>query len=331
MDSYSRSFVRAFWQGHFSDSFKVGNGVRQGGVLSPLVFNLYMDELIKQLESSGYGCYIGHIFYGALGYADDLTLLAPTIYGLQKMLKICEKFGMEYDVKFNPQKTVCITFSNDKVGGLPEVMFAGKSLQWASEVKHLGNFLQSDLKDTKEFAYKKNDIIRGANSIIANFQFVSHDVKITLFNAHCSSLYGSQAWDLTTRSLHDIEVKWRVCARSVLGLHYRTHNFLIPMLLAQPAIKIQVMDRFKKMIKTCMAGDNTYVQYLISNSCREQGHIGKNVRYCDANVPTVTYDDHKLAQCSVVRELLDVRDGFSVTNLSKIEVQELLDLSCTYI
>ena len=76
--------VRKVWNFKWSEA--------RGGVLSPILFNIYMDELIKQLEQSGDSCHIDHIFYGALGYADDLILLSPTANVLQRMLEtfICE-------------------------------------------------------------------------------------------------------------------------------------------------------------------------------------------------------------------------------------------------
>lgn len=54
------------------------NGVRQGGILSPLFFSLYMDKLLSELKDSGIGCHIGNHYFGALGYADDLVLICPT-------------------------------------------------------------------------------------------------------------------------------------------------------------------------------------------------------------------------------------------------------------
>ena len=74
------------------------NGVEHGGVLSPIVFCVYFAELLKRLESSGMGCYIGHHFYGCLGYADDFKLLCSIINGLQSMINVCENFADEYDV-----------------------------------------------------------------------------------------------------------------------------------------------------------------------------------------------------------------------------------------
>ena len=66
------------WGSTFSDSFPVANGVRQGGVLSPILFTLYMDDLLMDLKNKGVGCFWDGFFSGALCYTDDLVLLAPS-------------------------------------------------------------------------------------------------------------------------------------------------------------------------------------------------------------------------------------------------------------
>ena len=60
------------------------------------------------------GCYWGNIFAGALAYADDLTLLAPSTSALRKLLAICEKSGSVLRLTFNPDKTQCIRFSRER-------------------------------------------------------------------------------------------------------------------------------------------------------------------------------------------------------------------------
>ena len=64
------------WGHTVSICFIVRNGVKQGGVLSPLLFAIYTDSLLKRLEESGVGCHMGGHFTGALAYADDITLLS---------------------------------------------------------------------------------------------------------------------------------------------------------------------------------------------------------------------------------------------------------------
>ena len=50
--------------------------MKQGGVISPVLFYIYIDKLLYQLRTSGSGCFIGEVFLGALAYADDIVLVA---------------------------------------------------------------------------------------------------------------------------------------------------------------------------------------------------------------------------------------------------------------
>ena len=107
---YRHPIIQVKWSKENSREFGALNGVRQGGVLSPLLFIIYMDELLLQLKQKGIRCYIGDYFVGALSYADDLALLCPSLVGLQEMVHVCEEFGVEFDMSYNPKKTKCILF-----------------------------------------------------------------------------------------------------------------------------------------------------------------------------------------------------------------------------
>ena len=77
------------------------NGTRQGIVLSPALFALYMDGIFVKLRSLGVGCYVGNVFMGAVGYADGLVLLAPCRTAMQLMLQECEDFARENNLIFS--------------------------------------------------------------------------------------------------------------------------------------------------------------------------------------------------------------------------------------
>ena len=157
-------FVR--WNSKRSEEyFVVKNGVRQGAILSPSLFCVYLDSLFVKLRECGLGCHIGGVFVGAFGYADDVIILAPSRLALQKMLDICENFAIEHSMQFstdsNPSKskTKCILFSrtisNENV---KNVLLNGNELPWVESAKHLGNLL--------------------ANKI--NYRFMSPDTKMDL-------------------------------------------------------------------------------------------------------------------------------------------------------
>jgi arginine exporter protein ArgO len=75
-----------------SDYFSAVNGVKRGGVLSLILNCVYIDDLMLALSISGVGCYIDTTFVGALAYADDIVLVAPTPTAMRKLLSI----GGEY-------------------------------------------------------------------------------------------------------------------------------------------------------------------------------------------------------------------------------------------
>ena len=67
-----------------SESFAIHCGVRQGGILSPYLFAIYVDDLIDQIRKSGHGLRTGSVVIGCVAYADDIAVLSASCYGLQK-------------------------------------------------------------------------------------------------------------------------------------------------------------------------------------------------------------------------------------------------------
>ncbi len=145
LDLYQRQVVTTVSNGHLSRGFGTNNAIHQGGIISPILFCVYMDVLLKWLEAEGVGCQTGKHYVSALSYVDDLTLAVPSIAGLGKMLEICGKYREECSVDYNHTKTVCVAFSRQKVEVKTTVKLCGAMLKWVDKVKHLGNHLQYNL------------------------------------------------------------------------------------------------------------------------------------------------------------------------------------------
>ena len=91
------------WNGVMTRAFDIPSGTKQGGILPPDVFALYVHDLIQLLKDSGFGCYIIQVCIACIFFADDIVLLSPSRYGLQKLLNICvshcKKFCLDFNVK----------------------------------------------------------------------------------------------------------------------------------------------------------------------------------------------------------------------------------------
>jgi hypothetical protein len=76
--------------------------------LSPVLFCIYIDDLLLLLTQSGVGCYIVAKFVNGLAHADDNVLVAPTAAALRQMLAISEDYAEAYRNCFNATKTKCL-------------------------------------------------------------------------------------------------------------------------------------------------------------------------------------------------------------------------------
>ena len=171
---YTEQNLRVKWGTSISEEFQVYNGVKQGGVLSPLLFSLYMDELLERLKNSGVGCYIGEMFMGAFCYADDCTLLAPTLFSMKKMLEVVSKFGKDFDVKFNPSKSQFMVFSDNKQSC--NITFDNESIASVDSATHLGCLI-SVSNGNDHIIQCKHDFVSKANCIISKFGSCAVHVK----------------------------------------------------------------------------------------------------------------------------------------------------------
>ena len=278
LNMYTNQKLQVKWNNLLSSKFNVTNGVRQGGVLSPLLFSVYVDELLEKLKKSGVGCHIGHIFVGALGYADDLILLCPSVYGLKKMIKICEDYANENDILFNGAKSKYLVFGKYEYN--PTIKVNNENVPRCKDAIYLGHKLCTKNTNTELV----EDTIKSFNASYHNFmnKFGSCNMttKNKLFHQYCSSMYGSQLWLLSSPSTENACTQWRKAHRIVLSVPKMTHCDLLPLIADNTPLDCMLDGKFLAFYKSILSSENKVVEFIAKNAIHEQSSIiGSNIRY----------------------------------------------------
>ena len=125
-----------------SHTFKTSNWVKQGGILSPLLFNVYMNELSCILNKSGVGCHINNNIVNHI-----MCLIAPCATAVQKLLDICYKYASTHDIVYNTKKSVCMLINSNKFNlrTSPTIKLGDTRLSYVSSYKYLGCLITDEL------------------------------------------------------------------------------------------------------------------------------------------------------------------------------------------
>lgn len=195
---YSKQEFCVRWGNTFSSSFYSTNGVRQGGIISPVFFNLYMDNLSDCLTNSNIGCNVNGMFINHLLYADDSCIMAPSPAGLQKLLDICCDYAKDNTIIYNELKTKCVCFKPKSLRRLyvPNIYLNKVVVKFVDCIKYLGVMLSGDCMDDDDLCRHKKYLYAKGNMLIKSFIDCTSDVKTRLFKTFCYSTYGGHLWTM---------------------------------------------------------------------------------------------------------------------------------------
>ena len=137
---YEQSRVRVRLDGQLSDMFSITGGVKQGGILSPFLFNYFIDDLIRGCDELNIGCKLGRANVCILAYCDDIILVSANQEHLKRLLKYCEKYSLRWKMRFNATKSTHTAFTHkrDLDKSRPRAELYGKELTYTSNFVYLG-------------------------------------------------------------------------------------------------------------------------------------------------------------------------------------------------
>ena len=137
------SSIQVKWNNTLSKSVKLSSGVRQGSLLSPLLFAAYVDILLTEIEKSKRGCFIKGQCLNSFLYADDLILISISIMDLQFLIERSCEILNSLDLQINFEKSVCLRIGMRFRVVCKEITINGHSIKWASEAKYLGIIIKA--------------------------------------------------------------------------------------------------------------------------------------------------------------------------------------------
>ena len=218
---YSDLQCRVRWGESFSSWFVLIAGVRQGGILSPDFYCLYVDDLALILKKRCIGCFVRGTFLSILLYADDIALLSPTLRGLQILLDICGDYCTTWDICLNPKKTRNVAFGKN-LSNLCPLLLNGRPLEWVPEWKYLGVVIRSHTSFDCSIDGRLRSFYKCLNAILRIEGRSNELVMLQLLESHCSPIL-SYAIEVLHVADTDIRRKLRVAYNSIFRkiFHYR--------------------------------------------------------------------------------------------------------------
>ena len=217
---YESQRLFAGWGNVRSAFFRMGNGIRQGSVLSPYLFNVYVDGLNRNLSSAGVGCHIAGTPLNNFSYADDLAIVAPSATAMNELLGICDKFAADNHIVYNTTKSVSMVIlpPRMKFETVPNLYLNNCILNFVDKFKYLGYILNKEFTDDDDIRRERQRLCIRGNMLIRAYNFCSLEVKYFLFKTYMYSFYCSSLWStFNVESLRQLKVVYNMVMRKLAG------------------------------------------------------------------------------------------------------------------
>ena len=265
---YSHQSMQVRWGGSLSRSFKVTNGVRQGGVLSPYLFAIYMDDLSQKLNKLRVGCMINDSCLNHILFADDLCCFSPSLTGLQNLVDECNAYASSHDIVFNYRKSAGVLFSpkNFKLSKPPFLLLGLDKIEFVDRVKYLGIIMDSSSNENCDISRQTRALYCIGNKLRSKFSLCSTYVKNILFKSYCMSLYGSSLWhNYNSYAIRRLRVAYNDAFRMIHGLPRHTSASVQQILFNVYTFDALIRKSLFSFVKRCCASPNLWINALMNS------------------------------------------------------------------
>ena len=250
--------------GDLSDYFECPSGVRQGCVMSPTLFSLFINQLANHINSSGvHGAQIlpNLLELFIVLFADDVALIATTPRGLQAQLNILKNCCNNLKLTVNIDKTKIVVFRKGGFLGKKEKWFYdGQPIEVVDKYCYLG-FVFTPMLSLKRGT--SHLVLKGkrANSIVSraffNCKEMSQSIYFRIFDSKVQStlLYASELWGF--ERLDNLETVHLNACKRFLGVPLKTPTKMVYAELARFPLFVNTRVRCLKYWFRLICMDNS--------------------------------------------------------------------------
>jgi hypothetical protein len=155
------------------------------------------------------GCCLSFVSINIIVYADDILLLAPTVCGLQNLVKLCVEELTSLNMGVNYRKSVCLRIGSRYEAPCANVMTnEGHTLNWVKTCRYLGVFITSSRRLKCDLTHSKASFYRAFYAIFGKIHNIaSEEVLLTLIRSKCLPvlLYGLEACPLVSSERNSLD------------------------------------------------------------------------------------------------------------------------------
>ena len=234
--------------GECSEFKPIKRGVRQGCVMSPDLFNLYSESILRNLETKP-GIKVEDKNINNIRYADDTVLIAETNEALQSLINIVVRESERMGLSLNVKKTECMVISKKHINPECSVNIRGDLIKQVQKFKYLGYIITSDGRCSTEIKRRiaiAKDSFTKMKSIFRNHD-ISMATKFRVLKAYVWSvlLYGCECWTITEELKKKLEAAEMWFIRKMLRVSW-TEKKTNEAVLEEAGIKRSLIKTIRK-------------------------------------------------------------------------------------
>ena len=269
--AYEEQYAWVRWGSSKSTEFRIVNGTRQGSVLSPALFTVYVQELLDRLQALGAGCHIGATYLGAVAWADDFLLTAPCRGAMQQMLDVASAYAAEVGLKFSTDpdpvksksKAVFMVGRQRNLAKPAPLLLSGKALPYVPHATHLGHEFHESGTMEMDTRMRRGSYIGRSLEVQDAFTFAAPAETLGAVKLYCCDLYGGMLARLGGQPATQLMNCWGVTVKDVWRVPRATHRVYARWLSSGfSSIREDLLSRWVKFYQSLVTGPSPEVATL---------------------------------------------------------------------